>query len=871
MTAMALALVMLLVSGLIPMKSNADVYFPGAYGRPGLDWQRINPLPVSESLYTVAYGNGTWVAVSDHHVYSSPDGDTWAIVAPLQTYQQRGIRAFFAGGRFLVSGGKEALLSTDGRTWSDSAGLTAIAEGPQGCVAIVGGRGVFAPDCRTWQDAGLHEPAERVYAVGARYFILDHAYRLHVSADGMVWREPPEGRSTAPDFMAYAGGQYLSFDENGDFAASPDGLTWGPSQPVVEQWIGWVLAVASDGAGLFLLGSEDVILRSADGVHWEKLPRPPGWGWRALATGGGRVLVAGDGGAIVHSEDGQTWTQVNHGPTQNWGAPVFGHGRFVAAAGFRGALALYSSADGVNWQFQRLVRSSDAKAKRLAFTGERFLIFGTDGVSLVSADGLQWEPAPEPLASGRVLSDGGPLLLAGQSGLLVSSDGGAFRALTAPDMTLRAGVFDGERYVLVGGNQIATSADGEHWVTTSLGSIYDLRNVVAGNGHYVACDAPGPVFSSADGLSWERVPDMSVYWVRYAGDRFEALGGENLLLSPDGRTWTDYYLQPMVGMVFGNGRHVATGNAGVIMVDGPAVAPASPAPAADPVRSSIAVDAAENMGQPYTVTVTLRDAEGRPLAGRPVLLEDFRGLITLQVFRTDERGRAAFPFLYHGAPLANTYWAQDVLSGRWLAGTVSITPRACGTRFADVPATDGHCQVIESAVARGLIGGYPDGTFRGEGQLTRAELAKVALLTTGGTPQPDGPLPFADVADHWAARAGYIQGAAALGLMKGDPDGAFRPDAPVSRAELIKVITVLAGLSPEQEPAAYADVSPDAWYAPWAATAVQNALIGNRARSRVYPQTEALAGNLPATRLDAACMLTNLYQLEQLNRLSTYQ
>jgi hypothetical protein len=81
----------------------------------------------------------------------------------------------------------------------------------------------------------------------------------------------------------------------------------------------------------------------------------------------------------------------------------------------------------------------------------------------------------------------------------------------------------------------------------------------------------------------------------------------------------------------------------------------------------------------------------------------------------------------------------------------------------------------------------------------------------------DGGSSFSDVADHWAQAE--IEQAAALGWVQGYPDGTFRPDEPVSRAEAMTMINrnlgrVLADTD------ALADgmtvwpdnADPDAWY-----------------------------------------------------------
>ena len=100
--------------------------------------------------------------------------------------------------------------------------------------------------------------------------------------------------------------------------------------------------------------------------------------------------------------------------------------------------------------------------------------------------------------------------------------------------------------------------------------------------------------------------------------------------------------------------------------------------------------------------------------------------------------------------------------------------------------------------AVGIMEGYPDGTFRPEGQITRAEFAKIAVLALGLNDAAEvskANTIFTDVdAFHWAA--GYINVAVDRGLLKRYPDGTYKPSNPLSNAEAITILTRLIGLGP---------------------------------------------------------------------------
>ncbi len=94
---------------------------------------------------------------------------------------------------------------------------------------------------------------------------------------------------------------------------------------------------------------------------------------------------------------------------------------------------------------------------------------------------------------------------------------------------------------------------------------------------------------------------------------------------------------------------------------------------------------------------------------------------------------------------------------------------------------------VEALVELGVINGNPDGTFKGENVVTRAELAKMLVVALGqeqAAKIAKGATQFTDVpADHWAS--GYINVAAQSKIIVGYPDGTFLPEEPVSYAEAV--------------------------------------------------------------------------------------
>jgi len=107
------------------------------------------------------------------------------------------------------------------------------------------------------------------------------------------------------------------------------------------------------------------------------------------------------------------------------------------------------------------------------------------------------------------------------------------------------------------------------------------------------------------------------------------------------------------------------------------------------------------------------------------------------------------------------------------------------------------------------MSGYPDGTFRPENHLTRAEMAAIIsrLKALSGQPAND----FRDAQAHWAAAV--IAQVFSAGYMFGYPDGTFRPDQPITRAEAVGVINRVLERGPLHwmSQSSWRDVPMDHW------------------------------------------------------------
>jgi uncharacterized repeat protein (TIGR02543 family) len=163
--------------------------------------------------------------------------------------------------------------------------------------------------------------------------------------------------------------------------------------------------------------------------------------------------------------------------------------------------------------------------------------------------------------------------------------------------------------------------------------------------------------------------------------------------------------------------------------------------------------------------------------------------------------------------------------------------------FSDVSQSDPNLLYINYLVSRNMVAGFPDGTFHPDSGLTRAEAATL-LVKVAGLQPASGPIPFSDVpASNWAY--GNIAAAATAGLVHGYPDGAFRPDAVLTRAEGISLFTNLIKQPNEATLPPLSDLAPDNWAAGAVALALAADMVQTTAPGQFSP-------NDPLTRSDLA-------------------
>lgn len=190
-------------------------------------------------------------------------------------------------------------------------------------------------------------------------------------------------------------------------------------------------------------------------------------------------------------------------------------------------------------------------------------------------------------------------------------------------------------------------------------------------------------------------------------------------------------------------------------------------------------------------------------------------------------------------------------------------------QFPDVAKNHWAASQIDELSDKGVIVGYPDGTFKPDDNVTRSEFASMAIKALGQEHTSVAqPVNFTDIDnDYWAYDS--IQKALYFDLISCPPAGEpFRPDDTVTRAESMTV--AVNALTTEQISvekarevlAKYADVNtlPESFLVPAGKSEILSMIV-------VIPSNEkaSLEPSRPATRAEVAAILYNMMEQAKLN------
>jgi hypothetical protein len=136
-----------------------------------------------------------------------------------------------------------------------------------------------------------------------------------------------------------------------------------------------------------------------------------------------------------------------------------------------------------------------------------------------------------------------------------------------------------------------------------------------------------------------------------------------------------------------------------------------------------------------------------------------------------------------------------------------------------------------------IVTGYPDGSFKPEGNITRAEMCTLLIKLSPPEQSRSVGVRFKDVkADNWASE--YITRAGKAGIVQGYPDGSFQPQGKITRVEGLAMIVRFARIAESSYDQEFSDVKADYWASPLIAGAYKAGILKYLSNNAFEPKRE---------------------------------
>jgi hypothetical protein len=206
--------------------------------------------------------------------------------------------------------------------------------------------------------------------------------------------------------------------------------------------------------------------------------------------------------------------------------------------------------------------------------------------------------------------------------------------------------------------------------------------------------------------------------------------------------------------------------------------------------------------------------------------------------------------------------------------TRQVTATACAIQFGDVPQGSTFYSFVRCLACRSILGGYSDGTFRPNNDITRGQISKI-VANSAGFSKPVSGQTFEDVEPNNTFYL-YVERMAARGIIGGYPCGGagepcgvgnrpyFRPNANATRGQISKIVSEAANFNDPQTGQTFEDVPTGSTFYLWIERLASRGIMGGYACGGAGEPCGA--GNRPyfrpnnnATRGQVSKIVTNTF------------
>lgn len=533
---------------------------------PPIAWQHVHPYPSGQRLTSAAWGPLGYVVVGwDREVLLSPDGQVWERMVLTNISGSLWItdKVCYDNGKYVVIGNPTNILwSADGRNWNVADPGTNVwlrtCAGGDGKFLIAGGNHTLlvSTNAQDWEVRTV--PAnftDMVY--GNNLWIASTTERIYASTDLVNWTNTYNGFfGLVLNTVSYGQGRFIAAGAGG--SDNPNGSLWGSVILTSTNGLVWDQIYGLDAAGeiqdsvfangQFLAVRPNFFLRSTNGANWVKITGfDAGGDLNAVtASSSGQFLAVGTKGAMLKSADTQTWQLIASNVREYFNAITHADNRFVAVGGVPyyvggpvGSAAVVVSTNGFHWVGS--LTNLENQLSAVAYGNGLWVVCGDDGGIYTSTNAVDWTD----------------------------------RSLPPTTHDLHKLVYGNGRFVAfaIFRDLVYHSTNGVDWVSADMPLAMEVNKVRFINGRFLGVggdDDDGFIFSSVDGLAWEKIILEGAGWlagVAYGKGRYVAVGRDVSAVSFDGTNWTTQRI-PFSGwdVTFADGWFLAVGPNYVTMI-----------------------------------------------------------------------------------------------------------------------------------------------------------------------------------------------------------------------------------------------------------------------------------------------------------------
>lgn len=181
-------------------------------------------------------------------------------------------------------------------------------------------------------------------------------------------------------------------------------------------------------------------------------------------------------------------------------------------------------------------------------------------------------------------------------------------------------------------------------------------------------------------------------------------------------------------------------------------------------------------------------------------------------------------------------------------------------RFDDVSSSAWYFGYVTNLARRGIINGYPNGSFKPDQEVRRDHAAKM-IANASGLDRQGKRATFSDVQPQDEMSA-YIQALVEKGAIRGYPDGSYRPDTPIIREHVCQIVAKAFDLEEGGLTAAFTDLSGQAEADTYIQILASNGIVKGTGQGRFKPKAEVTRAELSKI-LSLAMAVSSIQSLER--------